>query len=86
MIKKLFFSCIIFVFCTNAHGQFNTIMSKKVEDPPVIVRPLYGPCLYENGEVMAIDSASIAVFQAACSLAVRHLYCHLEIWKQGSSN
>lgn len=61
MIKKLIFSCIIFVFCINAHGQFNTIMSKKVEEPPVIVQPLYGPCLYEKDEAKAIDSTPVTV-------------------------
>lgn len=61
MIKKLIFLCIISVFCVNAHGQFNTIMSKKVEEAPVIVQPLYGPCLYEKGEDKVLDSASVAV-------------------------
>ena len=61
MNKKLIFSCIIFVFCINSYGQFNTIMSKKVEGTPVVVQPLYGPCLYESVNDIVIDSATIAV-------------------------
>lgn len=62
MNKKLIFSCIILVFCINSYGQFNTIMSKKVEGTPVIVQPLYGPCLYESvNDIIVMDSATIAV-------------------------
>ena len=61
MNKKLIFSYIIFVFCINSYGQFNTIMSKKVEGTPVIVQPLYGPCLHESVNDMVIDSVTIAV-------------------------
>ena len=62
MNKKLNFSCIILVFCINSYGQFNTIMSKKVEGTPVIVQPLYGPCLYESvNDIIVMDSATIAV-------------------------
>lgn len=62
MNKKLIFSCIISVFCINSYGQFNTIMSKKVEGTPVIVQPLYGPCLYESvNDIIVMDSATIAV-------------------------
>lgn len=64
MIKKLIFSCIIFVFCINAHGQFNTIKSKKVEESPVIVQPLYGSCLYEKIEDKVSDSASVEVSES----------------------
>lgn len=62
MNKKLIFSCIILVFCINSYGQFNTIMSKKVEGTPVIVQPLYGPCLYESvNDIIVMDNATIAV-------------------------
>ena len=62
MNKKLIFSCIILVFCINSYGQFNTIMSKKVEGTPVIVQPLYGPCLYESvNDIIVMDRATIAV-------------------------
>ena len=62
MNKKLIFSCIILVFFINSYGQFNTIMSKKVEGTPVIVQPLYGPCLYESvNEIIVMDSATIAL-------------------------
>lgn len=64
MIKKLIILCIIFVFCINAHGQFNTIKSKKVEESPVIVQPLYGPCLYEKIEDKVSDSASVEVSES----------------------
>ena len=84
MIKKLLFSCIIFVFCTNVQGQaqsqFNTIMSKKAGESPVIVQPLYGPCLYEKDEVKTIDSSSIAVpVEAAPSVSEADIYEEEEI-------
>ena len=56
MIKKVIFLCVITFFSVNVHGQFNTIMSKKVEETPVIVQPLYGPCLYENEKEKVMDS------------------------------
>ena len=61
MNKKMIFSYIIFVFCINSYGQFNTIMSKKIEGTPVIVQPLYGPCLYESVNDIVIDSVAIAM-------------------------
>lgn len=61
MNKKLNFLCVIFVFCINSYGQFNTIMSKKIEGTPVIVQPLYGPCLYESVNDIVIDSVAIAM-------------------------
>lgn len=47
MNKKIIFSCVILFFGFKAFGQFNTIMSKRVEQSPKIVYPLYGPCLYD---------------------------------------
>lgn len=46
MIKKVFFLCIIFVFTIDAFGQFNTIISKKKNQTPIIIQPLYGPSHY----------------------------------------
>lgn len=61
MIKKVIFLCSISIFTINAHGQFNTIMLKKTEDTPIVVQPLYGPCLYESMNDKVTDSSSIAV-------------------------
>lgn len=61
MIKKLIFFCIIFIYAVNAHGQFNTIMSKKAETPPVVIQPLHGPSLYETDAVEVLDSVAVVV-------------------------
>ena len=61
MIKKFVFLCIIFIYGINAHGQFNTIMSKKAETPPTVIQPLYGPCLYEIDNEEVIDSVAVVV-------------------------
>lgn len=61
MIKKAIFLCIIFVFSLDALGQFNTIMSKKVEETPVVVQPLYGPCLYDSEKEKTVDSVVIPI-------------------------
>ena len=60
MIKKVIFLYIISIFSLNAFGQFNTIMSKKIEENPVIVQPLYGPCLYEIPNNNVSDSVAVA--------------------------
>lgn len=61
MIKKVTFLCIISFFSVNARGQFNTIMSKKTEEVPVVVQPLYGPCLHESAKEKSVDTVAIAV-------------------------
>lgn len=61
MIKKVLLLCVISFFSVDVQGQFNTILSKKKEEVPVVVQPLYGPCLYESVEEKAIDTMAIAV-------------------------